>query len=81
MNKLPTHIVSLRMTHCRAESAAREGLYHVAVLHYRECLEAAERREDGQAVRFFALRLGDCYARMGLTDKAAQFRALGACEA
>ncbi len=81
MNRPPTDIVALRVTHCRAERAAQGGQYHVAVLHYRDCLEAAERREDCQAVRFFALRLGECYAQMGFADKAAQFRSLACVEA
>lgn len=89
MNRLPIEspldlaadIVALRMTHCRAEHAAGSGLLHVAVQHYRACLEAAERREDCQAVRFFALKLEECYAQMGLPDKADQFRALGRCQA
>lgn len=80
MTTTPTDIVTLRMTHCRAEQAAEGAQFHLAVMHYRSCLEAAERREDCQAVRFFALRLGDCYRRMGLADKAAQFDALGRCE-
>ena len=46
-------------------------------MHYRTCLEAAERREDCQAVRFFALRLADCYDSMGLLHKAQEFRELG----
>ncbi|PTA68828.1 hypothetical protein [Deinococcus arcticus] len=69
-------IVSLRMSHCRAEHAAGSAQYHLAVLHYRTCLEAAERREDCRAVEFFALKLAGCYERMGLTQKAASFRAL-----
>ncbi|GGB62823.1 MULTISPECIES: hypothetical protein [Deinococcus] len=73
---LPSDIVSLRMSHCRAEHAAREAQYHLAVLHYRTCLEAAERREDCRAVEFFALKLAGCYDQMGLKAKAASFRAL-----
>ncbi|GGN37110.1 MULTISPECIES: hypothetical protein [Deinococcus] len=73
---LPCDIVSLRMSHCRAEHAAREAQYHLAVLHYRTCLEAAERREDCRAVEFFALKLAGCYDQMGLNAKAASFRAL-----
>lgn len=80
MNRLPTDIVTLRVAHCRAEHAALGQQYHLAVLHYRTCLEAAERREDCQAVQFFALRLADCYEQMGLTNKAAEFRALGDCD-
>lgn len=76
MNGVPTDIVSLRMSHCRAEHAALGAQYHLAVRHYRDCLEAAERREDCRAVEFFALRLAACYEQMGLTDKARQFRAL-----
>lgn len=72
----PSDIVSLRMSHCRAEHAARSAQYHLAVLHYRTCLEAAERREDCRAVEFFALKLAHCYEHMGLPDKAASFRAL-----
>ncbi|ADY26885.1 hypothetical protein Deipr_1752 [Deinococcus proteolyticus MRP] len=66
-------IVSIRLSHCRAERAASEGQYHLAALHYRNCLEAAERREDSQAVRFFALRLAHCYTSMGLSAKAQAF--------
>ena len=73
MNGVRTDIVSLRMSHCRAEHAAAEAQYHLAVLHYRECLETAERREDVQAVEFFALKLAECYEQMGLLDKARQF--------
>lgn len=73
---LPSDIVSLRMSHCRAEHAAREAQYHLAVLHYRTCLETAERREDCRAVEFFALKLAGCYDQMGLNAKAASFRAL-----
>ncbi len=80
MNRPPTDIVTLRVAHCRAEHAAHGEQYHLAVMHYRTCLEAAERREDCQAVRFFALRLGDCYEQMGLLHKAQEFRALGDCE-
>lgn len=69
-------IVSLRMSHCRAEHAAQAAQFHLAVMHYRECLEAAERREDSQATEFFALKLAECYAQMGLRDKAEHFRAL-----
>ncbi|GHF93410.1 hypothetical protein GCM10017783_01760 [Deinococcus piscis] len=69
-------IVSIRLSHCRAERAASEGQYHLAALHYRSCLEAAERREDPQAVRFFALRLADCYVQMGLSAKAQAFTEL-----
>ncbi|WP_380099653.1 hypothetical protein [Deinococcus radiophilus] len=45
-------IVSLRLSHCRAERAAQQRQYHLAALHYRHCLETAELREDCQAVRF-----------------------------
>ncbi|WP_027481188.1 hypothetical protein [Deinococcus pimensis] len=73
----PLHdIVSLRLCHCRAESAVQGGALHIAVLHYRTCLEAAERREDVQAQQFFASRLGECYDRMGMREKAAGFRAM-----
>ena len=81
MNRPPTDIVALRVAHCRAERAAQGGQYHLAVLHYRDCLEAAERREDCQAMRFFALRLGDCYAHMGFAEKAQQFHSLARVEA
>ncbi|SEJ58069.1 hypothetical protein SAMN04488058_11129 [Deinococcus reticulitermitis] len=74
--RAPSDIVSLRMAHCRAEHAAREAQYHIAVYHYRLCLETAERREDQQATEFFALRLAECYARMGMRDKATSFLAL-----
>ncbi|MFC4452531.1 hypothetical protein [Deinococcus sonorensis] len=80
MNRPPTDIVTLRVAHCRAEHAANGEQYHLAVLHYRICLEAAERREDCQAMRFFALRLSDCYRQMGLMDKARQFRDLADCD-
>ena len=76
MNGVPTDIVSLRMSHCRAEHAASGAQYHLAVMHYRACLEAAERREDCQAVEFFALKLAACYEQMGLAEKARHFRAL-----
>lgn len=69
-------IVTLRMTHCRAEQAATLAQYHLATLHYRTCLEVAERREDAQAVQFFALKLAGCYETMGLREKALHFRAL-----
>ena len=78
MNTQPTDIVSLRMFHCRAASAVQGAQYHLAVMHYRTCLESAERREDAQAMRFFALKLSECYAQMGLRDKAMQFRLLAA---
>lgn len=80
MNRTAPDIVTLRVAHCRAEHAANGEQYHLAVLHYRTCLEAAERREDCQAVRFFALRLADCYESMNLTHKAGEFRALADCE-
>ena len=79
MNRLAPDIVTLRVAHCRAERAASGEQYHLAVMHYRTCLEAAERREDCQAERFFALRLGDCYDSMGLAHKAQEFRELGDC--
>lgn len=72
----PSDIVSLRMTHCRAEHAAASAQYHLAVLHYRTCLEAAETRQDERATQFFALKLADCYDQMGFGAKAASFRAL-----
>ncbi|EYB69425.1 hypothetical protein DEIPH_ctg008orf0163 [Deinococcus phoenicis] len=53
-----------------------EAQYHLAVLYYRECLEAAERREDCRATQFFALKLAACYDQMGFAAKAAHFRAL-----
>ena len=80
MNGVRTDIVSLRMSHCRAEHAAAGAQYHLAVLHYRECLEAAERREDCRAVEFFALKLAECYDAMGLLEKARHFRALACTE-
>ncbi|GGO35413.1 hypothetical protein [Deinococcus humi] len=76
VSRVLNDIVSLRMSHCRAEQAAGAAQYHLAVQHYRACLEAAESREDCQAVQFFALKLSGCYEQMGLRDKAAQFRAL-----
>ena len=76
MERSPQDIVALRLCHCRAQLAATEGSLHVAVQHYRACLEAAERREDAQAMQFFALKLGECYERMGLRDKAVSFKAL-----
>ncbi|MBZ9750597.1 hypothetical protein GO986_13040 [Deinococcus sp. HMF7620] len=75
-SSITSDIVSLRMSHCRAEHAARSAQYHLAVLHYRTCLEVAECREDCRAVEFFALKLAHCYDRMGLGQKAASFRAL-----
>ncbi|WP_291423668.1 hypothetical protein [Deinococcus sp.] len=69
-------IVTLRISHCRAEHAAKQSQYHVAVLHYRCCLEAAECRQDHKATQFFALKLADCYEHMGLLGKAGTFRAL-----
>lgn len=76
VNSVPSDIVTLRMTHCRAEHAAQIQQYHLAVLHYRTCLEAAECRQDHRATQFFALKLADCYDSMGLRAKAADFRAL-----
>ncbi|GHF39097.1 hypothetical protein HNQ07_001786 [Deinococcus metalli] len=73
-------IVSLRMSHCRAEHAAKAAQYHLAVLHYRECLESAEQREDIRATQFFALRLAECYGAMNLREKAAHFHALAGTE-
>ena len=73
---LPCDIVSLRMAHCRAEHAAGSRQYHLAVMHYRTCLEVAERREDCRAMQFFALRLAECYEMMGLRAKAHAFRHL-----
>lgn len=72
----PTDIVSLRLQHCRAESALKGGQYHLAVLHYRHCLEGAERREDVRATQFFSLKLAECYGAMNLRDKALQFKML-----
>ena len=69
-------IVTLRMTHCRAEQAANLAQYHLAVAHYRTCLEEAELRQDAQAMQFFALKLADCYEHMGLREKARGFHAL-----
>lgn len=69
-------IVTLRMTHCRAEQAARLAQYHLAVAHYYTCLEVAEVRQDAQATQFFALKLADCYEYMGLHEKARSFHAL-----
>lgn len=77
ISSLACDIVTLRMTHCRAEQAANLAQYHLATLHYRTCLEVAELREDAQAVQFFALKLADCYEFMGLREKAVNFRALG----
>ncbi|WP_261664554.1 hypothetical protein [Deinococcus sp. Marseille-Q6407] len=74
-------IVTLRLSHCRAERAAQEARYHLAVMHYRSCLETAERREDCQAVQFFALRLAECYEQMNLNAKARAFRDLAQCAA
>lgn len=76
----PRDIVSLRMSHCRAEHAAQAAQYHLAVMHYRECLEAAERREDSRATEFFALKLAECYGAMGLGEKASHFHALAGSE-
>lgn len=75
----PKDIVSLRLSHCRAERAAQQGQYHLAALHYRTCLEAAERREDCQAVCFFARRLAGCYEQMNLPGKAQAFLELADC--
>ncbi|MFC4639921.1 hypothetical protein [Deinococcus hohokamensis] len=77
VSRITGDIVSLRMSHCRAQHAAAQAQYHLAVRHYRECLEAAERREDCQAMEFFALRLAECYALMGFGEKARHFQALG----
>ncbi len=73
---VPSDILSLRMTHCRAEHAAKQAQYHLAVQHYRACFEAAECRQDARAMQFFALRLADCYDQMGMRGKASAFRAL-----
>lgn len=73
-------ILSLRLEHCRAESSFGSGQYHLAMKHYRVCLELAERREDVQATQFFALKLAQCYASMDLREKAAQFRHLALAE-
>lgn len=75
-SSLACDIVTLRMTHCRAEQAAKTAQYHVAAQHYRTCLEVAEIRQDAQATQFFALQLADCYEYMGLPEKAQHFRAL-----
>lgn len=64
------------MAHCRAEQAAKLGRWHLAVMNYHCCLEAAERREDVQATQFFALRLAECYAVMGLAERALAFQGL-----
>jgi len=71
-----TDIVSLRINHSRAEHAASSKQFHLAVMHYRTCLEAAELREDCQAAQFFSLQLAICYENMGFIDKALNFRAL-----
>jgi hypothetical protein len=76
VGSLPTDIVALRISHCRAEHAEGGAQYHLAVRHYRDCLEAAERREDARATQFFALKLAACYDQMGFTEKADEFRAL-----
>lgn len=76
MERPPLDIVALRLCHCRAATAASEGALHIAVQLYRACLEAAERREDAQAIHFFAQKLSDCYEKMGLRDKASSFEAL-----
>ncbi|GAA5501465.1 hypothetical protein Dxin01_01197 [Deinococcus xinjiangensis] len=76
VSSVPSDIVSLRMTHCRAEHAAGEAQYHLAVLYYRACFEAAEYRQDPRAMQFFALKLADCYEEMHLWKKAEDFRAL-----
>lgn len=75
-SRVQSDIVSLRMSHCRAEHALVTAQYHLAALHYRSCLEAAEARGDCQAIQFFALKLAACYDHMNLRQKAAQFRAL-----
>ena len=77
VSRIKSDIVSLRMSHCRAQHAAEQAQYHLAVRYYRECLEAAERREDCRAMEFFALRLCECYESMGMLDKARHFRAMG----
>lgn len=77
---VPTDILRLRREHCRAETCFGAEQYHLAVKHYRTCLELAERREDIQATRFFALKLASCYRAMRLDDKARGFEALGWAE-
>ncbi len=72
-NTFQNDIVSLRLNHCRAEHAAKSDQYHLAVLHYRTCLESAECRQDCQAIEFFALKLASCYEMMGFHKKAEQF--------
>lgn len=69
-------IQTLRLIHCRAEQASRWGHYHVAVQQYRQCLEWAEWREDARATQFFALKLAECYAAMGLRRQASEFAEL-----
>lgn len=77
---IPSDIVSLRICHCRAEQAALQAHYHLAVQQYLRCLEAAELRQDVQATQFFALRLADCYEQMNLEHKAQAFRGLAELE-
>lgn len=72
-------ITALRLSHCRAEQSAQRGQFHLAALHYRGCLEMAERRNDCRAVQFFALRLAECYDQMNLSCKAGAFRDLAGC--
>lgn len=80
LSSIPGDIVTLRLVHCRAQQAARENKYHIAVMHYRTCLECAEVREDVRATQFFALQLAQCYEAMGLSCKAACFSAMAEAE-
>lgn len=73
-------ILHLRREHCRAETCFSAAQYHLAMKHYRICLELAERREDVQATQFFALKLAQCYSAMNLQEKAAQFWCLARVE-
>lgn len=73
---MPRDIHSLRLWHCRAQQAAAEKQWHIAMQMYHRCLESAEARHDPQAVRFFARQLADCYRHMDLRAKASHFHAL-----
>jgi len=74
MVSTPPVIVTLRLAHLRAQEAVKRGAWHVATTQYLSCLELTEKRGDAACFSFFALRLFECYSRMGLSEKAKIYR-------
>ncbi|MBC7647090.1 MAG: hypothetical protein H7095_08245 [Pseudopedobacter sp.] len=74
MVSTPPVIVSLRLAHLRAQEAVKCAAWHVATMQFLCCLELTEKRGDAACFSFFALRLHECYAKMGLLEKAKIYR-------